>query len=200
MAPSRSTMLKESERSRLLELARRSIARGFGGHRPQPLPQEAWSPALLEPRATFTTLTLGGELRGCCGTIEPQRSLVHDVWHNAWVSAYSDIRFWPVSALELSSLGITISVLTPLEPIAARSEAELIACLEPGIDGLVLRCGVARATFLPAVWQSLPEPREFVRQLKGKGGWSPSFWPPEMTAFRYRTETFRSGDSAALAA
>lgn len=192
-------MLEESERSRLLELAHRSIARG-GRRRPEPLPQEAWSPALLEPRATFTTLTLAGELRGCCGTIEPQRLLVHDVWHNAWASAYSDMRFWPVSAVELGSLDITISVLTPLEPIAARSEAELIAGLEPGIDGLVLRCGAARATFLPAVWQSLPEAREFVRQLKSKAGWSTSFWPPEMTACRYRTETFRSGDNAALAA
>lgn len=193
-------MLKESDRSRLLELAHRSIARGVGRDRPEPLPQEAWSPALLEPRATFTTLTRRGELRGCCGTIEPHRPLVHDVWHNAWVSAYSDLRFWPVSAVEISSLGISISVLTPLEPIVARSDAELIACLEPGVDGLVLRCGAARATFLPAVWQSLQEPREFVRQLKGKAGWPAFFWPPEMTAFRYRTETFSCGDSATLAA
>jgi hypothetical protein len=193
-------MLENSERSGLLKLAHRSITRGFGRRDPEPTPEDAWSPALLEPRASFTTLTLEGELRGCCGTIEPQRPLAHDVWHNAWVSAYADPRFRPVSTTELGSLEIAISVLTPLEPIAARSEAELIASLEPGIDGLVLRCGTARAAFLPAVWESLPDAREFVAQLKGKAGWSNSFWPPEMTAFRYGTETFRSGHSAALAA
>jgi AmmeMemoRadiSam system protein A len=200
MAPSGSTMLETSERARLLEFARLSIARGAGGRHPEPAPEDAWSPALLEPRATFTTLTLEGELRGCCGTIEPQRALVHDVWHNAWASAYADPRFWPVSATELASLAIAISVLTPLEPIAAGSEAELIASLESGVDGLVLRCGTMRATFLPAVWESLPDPREFVAHLKRKAGLPAASWPRAMAAFRYRTETFRSGRSAALAA
>jgi len=193
-------MLELSDRARLLELARGSIARGSGGRQPGPTPEDAWSPALLEQRATFTTLTLEGELRGCCGTIEPQRALVEDVWHNAWASAYADPRFWPVSTTELGLLEIAISVLTPLEPIAAGDEAELIAALEPGVDGLVLRCGAARATFLPAVWESLPDPREFVAHLRRKAGWSADSWPRAMTAFRYRTETFRTGRDAALAA
>jgi len=193
-------MLETSERARLLELARRSIAHGSAGRYPEPLPQDAWPPALLERRATFATLTLEGELRGCCGTIEPQRALVEDVWQHAWASAYADPRFLPVSAAEVGSLEIAISVLTPLEPIAARSEAELIAALEPGVDGLVLHCDTARATFLPAVWESLPDPGEFVAHLKAKAGWSAASWPRAMQAFRYRTETFRSNGSAALAA
>lgn len=193
-------MLEASDRSRLLELARGSVVRGLGRDRPERPPQEAWSHQLLEPRATFVTLSLHQELRGCCGALEPQRALHDDVWHNAWASAYADPRFCPVSATELGLLDVAISVLTPLEPIAATSESELIAALEPGVDGLVLRYGAARATFLPAVWQSVPEPRDFVAQLKRKLGWPGTVPSSRMMAFRYRTETFHSIHGAALAA
>lgn len=193
-------MLENSERSELLEFAYSSIASGFGRRYPEAPPERAWPAELLEPRATFTTLRLAGELRGCCGTIEPKRPLAHDVWHNAWVSANADPRFWPVSPIELDSLEISISVLTPLESIAVKSESELVASLEPGVDGLLLRSGAARAVFLPTVWESLPDPHEFVVHLKGKAGWSPSFWAPDMTASRFRAETFTSGRSTALAA
>lgn len=183
-------MLEQSDRRRLLELARQSTARGLGRARPEPLPDGPWPAALCELRATFTTLTLGGALRGCRGAIEPHRALVEDVWHNAWASAFDDPRFPPVSADEIPRLAISISVLSPLEAIAAASEAELIAALEPGIDGLVLARGAARATFLPAVWQQLPDPTVFVTQLKYKAGWSASFWSQDVRAYRYRTETF----------
>lgn len=183
-------MLEQADRRRLLELAQQSTARGLGRVRPAPLPDGPWSVALCEPRATFTTLTLGGALRGCRGAIEPHRPLVEDVWHNAWASAYDDPRFPPVSADEVPRLAISISVLSPLEVIAADSEAQLIEALEPGVDGLVLARGAARATFLPAVWQTLPDPRDFVAQLKYKAGWSASFWSPDLRAYRYRTETF----------
>jgi len=159
-----------------------------------------WPPSLLEPRATFTTLMRRGALRGCCGTIEARWALVQDVWHNAWVSAYEDPRFPPVSPNEVVELDIAISVLTPLEPIYARNEAELIASLEPGVDGLVLSYGAARATFLPAVWQTIPEPFEFVARLKLKAGWSASGWWPGISALRYRAETFHSTEIGTLAA
>lgn len=193
-------MLENRERSLLLELARRSIACGLDRHRPAPAQQEVSSPRLLQPQATFVTLTLQGQLRGCCGTLEPQRSLLDDVWQNAWASAYGDPRFCPVSTTELGSLDVAISVLTALEPIAASSESELIAALEPGVDGLVLRYGAARATFLPSVWQSLPEPREFVAQLKRKIGWHSVALSSQMMAFRYRTETFGSARGVGLTA
>lgn len=193
--------LENSERSALLELARGSIARGLSRGAPQALPQGEWSARLLAPRAAFVTLTQCGELRGCCGTIEPQRSLVEEVWRSAWRSAFADPRFPPVAAAEVDSLRVAISVLTALEPIACASETELIEALVPGVDGLVLRCGAARATFLPAVWRSLGEPREFVAQLRRKAGLHGSLWPRAMAAFRYRTETFDdSAGSAALAA
>ncbi len=194
-----STMIEANERVELLKLARESIARGLDGCHLE-LPPNAWTPAMLEPRATFTTLRLEGELRGCCGTIEPQRPLVHDVWHSAWNSAYADPRFWSVSAPEIDLLEIAISVLTPLEPMHVGSDAELIRSLEPGVDGLVLRCGVRQATFLPAVWQMLPDPGEFVGALKHKAGWPRTYWAADMTVFRYRTETFASGRQNALAA
>jgi uncharacterized protein len=193
-------MPDRTERCRLLELARGSIAGGLYRHAPAPLPDGEWSARLLAPIAAFVTLTLSGELRGCRGTIEPQRSLAEEVWRSAWLSAFADPRFPPVAAEEVASLRIAISVLTALEPIACSNEAELVESLLPGVDGLVLRCGTARATFLPAVWKSLGEPREFVRQLRRKAGLYGSLWPAEMAAWRYRTETFESGESAALAA
>jgi uncharacterized protein len=193
-------MLDESERSKLLALARDSIAGGSHRQVPEPLPPGEWSSRLLTPTAAFVTLTLRGELRGCRGTTEPQHSLAEEVWRSAWLSAFADPRFPPVAAGELASLRIAISVLTALEPIACANEAELIESLVPGVDGLVLRCDGARATFLPAVWKSHQEPREFVRQLRRKAGLDGSEWPGGMAAFRYRTETFDSGAGAALAA
>lgn len=196
-------MLEKADRVQLLDLARCSVARGLGRRLPECPPSHlaTSSASLLERCATFTTLELGGELRGCCGTIEPRRPLLHDVWYNAWASAFADPRFPPVSAAELPGLSFAISVLTPLEPVPARSEAELIAALEPGADGLVLAYGSARATFLPAVWESVPEPREFLAHLWRKAGLPASLSWSEVTALRYRTETFSSAEGpGALAA
>jgi len=190
-------MLDEVERADLLRLARRSIARGLDGTGLEP-PAGDWSPALSQQRATFTTLMLKDELRGCCGSIEPQRSLFLDVWHAAWSSAYADPRFLPVSAAEIERLEISISVLTPLEPIEARSDAELIRSLGPGVDGLVLCRGARRVTFLPAVWKTLPDPADFVAELKMKAGWSSSARLSDLKCFRYQTETFRSACEEAL--
>ena len=183
-------MLEAAHRRALLEAACESIARGHGLARPEPLPAGPWPEALSAPGATFTTLTLDGELRGCRGSIEPRRPLVEDVWHNAWASAFDDPRFPPVAHDAILRLGISISVLSPLEPIPASSEAAVIGALEPGVDGLVLSRGSARATFLPAVWQQLPAPRDFVRQLRHKAGWPVAAWSSDLKAYRYRTETF----------
>ncbi|MBS0392997.1 MAG: AmmeMemoRadiSam system protein A [Proteobacteria bacterium] len=182
-------MLDERERRRLIELAHESIARG-ARKAPAPLPPRSWSAALARLGATFTTLTLGTELRGCRGTLEAHRMLAADVWHNSWASAYDDPRFPPIAATEAASLSVVISVLTPLVPLEVRSEEELIAALEPGIDGLVLVEGAARATFLPSVWKQLPQARDFVAQLKRKAGWPSAYWSTQLRALRYRTETF----------
>ena len=182
--------IERAHRELLLKAARDSIERGLGAVHPVPLPSGSSSGALSEHRATFTTLKIDGALRGCRGAIEASRPLIADVWHNAWASAYDDPRFPPVTAPELAQLEISISVLSPLEPIAALSETHLLAQLEPGVDGLVLTRGERRVTFLPSVWQTLPEPREFLTQLKVKAGWSAGYWSPDLAAFRYRAETF----------
>jgi hypothetical protein len=182
--------IEREERALLLKVARDSIERGLGATEPVPVPSGEWPDALYEWRATFTTLKIDGVLRGCRGAIEASRPLIEDVWQNAWASAYDDPRFPPVTADELRRLDTSISVLSPLEPIEAHGEADLLAQLEPGVDGLVLKCGDRRVTFLPSVWQMLPDPRTFLTQLKVKGGWSAGYWSSDFAAYRYRAETF----------
>jgi AmmeMemoRadiSam system protein A len=175
----------------LLSLARRSIEEGLGRRTPPapPVPAADWSGPLLEPAASFVTLKRLGLLRGCRGLLEPVRRLFEDVWLNAWSSAYEDPRFPPLAASELDDLDIGISVLSPLEPVAARSEQELLGQLDPGRHGLVLALGPRRATFLPQVWSSLPEAERFLSELKAKAGLPRDFWSPQMEAWRYTTRS-----------
>jgi AmmeMemoRadiSam system protein A len=179
----------------LLPLARRSIREGLGRDAPAPPPGEAGLPAaLLEPGASFVTLKRLGQLRGCRGLIEPVRPLAWDVWHNAWSSAFDDQRFAPLAAGELDDLEIGISILSALEQIRADTEAAVLGSLEPGRHGLVLALGPRRATFLPQVWGSLPEPRRFLGELKAKAGLPRDFWSPGMEAWRYTATPIGHGD------
>jgi len=111
------------------------------------------------------------------------------VVENARAAAFYDPRFPPLERRELGGLDIHLSVLTPSEPLPAASEAELLAALAPGEDGLILEEGPRRSTFLPQVWESLPEPRDFLRQLKRKAGLPPDHWSPDLRFRRYRVET-----------
>jgi len=171
----------------LLSLARRSIEEGLGRLRATepPVPPADWAAALLEPAASFVTLKRLGSLRGCRGVLEPVQPLFRDVWLNAWSSAFDDPRFPPLAAGELDDLGIAISVLSALEPVEARSERELLGQVEPGRHGLVLALGPRRATFLPQVWSSLPQPARFLGELKAKAGLPRDFWSPQLEAWRY---------------
>ena len=193
MGRSQSMHLDVSQRRRLLELGRKSIELGLTARR---LP--AWTDVEIDadlqiPRASFATLEIDGRLRGCCGTIHPARSLAEDVWRNTWASAFSDPRFPPLVRSEYPYLDLHISVLSPLEPVNVESESELLQSLRPGVDGLVLELDSARVTFLPAVWEQLPEPREFLRHLKEKAGWSATFWSSRIRAYRYTTQSFGAG-------
>ena len=140
-------------------------------------------------RASFVTLSIEGELRGCCGSLEARQPLAIDVWNNARASAFRDPRFRPLEAWEWSHVDLEVSVLSPLDPVAVRSEAELLARLVPGEDGLVLAWRGSRATFLPKVWEQLRDPVEFLRHLKHKAGWSPDFWAEDLEVWRYFTES-----------
>jgi uncharacterized protein len=179
----------------LLRLARTSIESGLGRMRPLPAPALGDLPvALSNPGASFVTLTRDGRLRGCRGTLEPRLALAHDVWRNAWSSAFDDPRFEPLAQDELAELAVAISLVSQLEPLAAVTEQELVALLEPGRHGLVIACGERRATFLPQVWSSLPAPGDFLGELKAKAGLPRDFWSPAIEAWRYTVQSF--GDPA----
>ena len=170
----------------LLRIARASIARREDAARE--LAQHDW---LAAPGATFVTLKQRGELRGCIGSIEPRRALAEDVSHNAWAAAYRDPRFPPVSEDEIESLEVEVSLLSPRQPIVASSEAEALAQLRPGIDGIYLEFQGHSATFLPQVWESLPERRQFLAELKRKAGLPANFWHPDVRLSRYTVEKFQ---------
>ena len=177
-------------RDRLRHLARASIEYGLEAGRPIEVTLQEWPETLCEHRATFVTLEIEARLRGCIGALDATRPLVRDVSANAFAAAFRDPRFPPVTTLEFPNLDIHVSVLSPVEPMAVRSEAELLERLRPGVDGLILEELGKRGTFLPAVWRSLPQAGEFVEQLKAKAGFAPDYWSESVRAYRYTTEEF----------
>ncbi|HEC18430.1 MAG TPA: AmmeMemoRadiSam system protein A [Gammaproteobacteria bacterium] len=185
-----STTLCEEERILLHKIARESIAYGLQHGRPLPVEVERFPRPLREPGASFVTLNKHGELRGCIGSLEAQRPLVEDVAHNAFAAAFSDPRFPPVTAQELPALEDHISVLSPATPMTFTSEADLLRQIRPGIDGLVLEDGWHRGTFLPSVWESLPDKEQFLQHLKMKAGLPPDYWSDTLRVSRYTTESF----------
>jgi uncharacterized protein len=153
--------------------------------------------ALSAPAATFVTLKQSGELRGCIGSLQPLRPLAEDVRENAVAAAFRDPRFPPLRLREYATTSVEVSLLSADEPLDVATEAELLTQLRPGIDGLILRYGGQRATFLPQVWESLPEPRAFVSALKRKAGLPAGFWSPQMTVSRYEVTRWTEAEFAA---
>jgi AmmeMemoRadiSam system protein A len=151
-----------------------------------------WSEGWLRQRAaSFVTLKLEGELRGCIGSVDPHRALGDDVAHNAQAAAYRDPRFPPVTAAERELLQVEVSVLSPRYRIAAASEDDALAHLRPGVDGLFLQFKDFRATFLPQVWENLPNPLDFLSELRRKARLPARFWHPEVELSRYTVEKYR---------
>lgn len=175
------------ERGRtLLALARESLAAAVAGELAETdSPREPW---LLEPGATFVTLRKDGSLRGCIGTVRAHRPLAVDVRENARAAAFSDYRFPPVTPEELPRLRVEVSLLSPPEPLPALTEAEACEMLRPGIDGVILECAGCRSTFLPQVWEQLPDLRAFLAELKRKAGLPRTFWSPDVRLWRYTVE------------
>ena len=190
MAPMPSPEYSPEVRSELLAIARASLVHGVRTGVPLPLDPEKLSGQLAETRAVFVTLRRHGQLRGCTGSLEARLPLAVEVARTACATALSDPRFPPVSAAEIHDISIEISVLSPLTPFPVRDEADLLARLVPGVDGLVLEAGPYQATFLPKVWEDLPSPRDFVAELKAKAGLPRNFWSPDIAFHRYHTETF----------
>lgn len=171
----------------LLQLARAAIAHRFG----QALPAIADLPELHQPGATFVTLTQQGDLRGCIGSLEAWRPLLTDVQENACAAAFRDPRFSPLSEAELTRTRVEVSLLTPAELVRWRDEADALAQLRPNIDGVIFTAGHHRSTFLPQVWEQLPDPAEFMAHLKQKAGLSASYWGPNIELERYTVKKWQ---------
>lgn len=183
-----SSALAPPLKQQLLRLAGESIKKGLCGEMPAVSATDYPEP-LRVLRATFVTLHLEAQLRGCIGTLEARRTLVEDVASNAWSAAFRDPRFSALTWTEFERLDIHISVLSLPEPLQFSSEDELVAQLRPRVDGLIIEEGFNRGTFLPSVWEQLPDPREFLRQLKHKAGLSPDYWSSRIRVQRYTTES-----------
>ena len=148
---------------------------------------ESW---LAQPAATFVTLRLEEALRGCIGSLDPRRGLGEDVAANACAAAFSDPRFEPLTAVEYASVCIEVSVLSPRTLLEVASEAEAAGALRPGVDGVYLEYRGAAATFLPQVWEDLPDPVEFLVALRHKARLPARFWDPAIRLTRYTVEKY----------
>lgn len=171
----------------LLRLARDTIAGALG------LPAEfaAVPDWAQQPGATFVTLTESQGLRGCIGSLQAHRPIAEDLRANALAAAFEDPRFPPLSVSEWSQVRVEVSLLSSLQPMHFDSEESLLAQIEPHRHGLVLTYGARRGTFLPQVWEQLPQPREFLRALKRKAGLPADFWAGEMEVHWYTVEKWR---------
>lgn len=187
--------LSEPLRQVLLGVALDSIRHGIASGQALAVRVADFDPALREERACFVTLNRNGALRGCIGHLEAIQPLVQDVAGNAFAAGFQDPRFPGLREDELSGLEIHISILSLPEPIRFQSEADLIAQIRPGIDGLILQDGRNRGTFLPSVWESLPQPLDFWRRLKHKAGLPVNHWSDSLRVSRYTTESFGAQDN-----
>lgn len=183
--------LTQQEKETLLKLARQALEHGVRGEPLPPLDLKALPPRLQANGASFVTLTVGGQLRGCIGALEPYQPLAEDVREHAIAAALSDYRFPPVQPEELPRIHIEVSRLTLPRPLEYTDADDLLEKLRPGVDGVVLRDGGRRATFLPQVWQSLPDKVEFLEHLCLKMGASPNLWrQKKLTVLVYEVEEF----------
>ncbi len=171
----------------LLPIARAAICCAL--HLPQSADESA--PWLKEPGACFVTLTQNGELRGCIGSLQAYRPLLIDVKKNAVSAALHDPRFMPLTAAELDITRIEISLLSPTEPMSFTDEADALSQLRPGTDGIIFEHGRHCSTFLPQVWDQLPDRWQFMAHLKRKAGLPEDFWSEQVRLSRYTVNKYK---------
>jgi AmmeMemoRadiSam system protein A len=183
--------LTSEEKQVLLRLARSAVERAAHGEEPPPINPDVLTPHLREPAASFVTLTINGDLRGCIGALEPSMPLIEDVRDHAAAAALDDPRFMPVRPDELERIDIEVSRLTVPGVLDYADSADLLARLRPGIDGVILREGRRRATFLPQVWEKLPDKAAFLDQLCAKMGVATDSWRQRhLEVLTYQVEEF----------
>ena len=184
-SPSADQRLSAGESELLLDIADDAILEGLEGTPPSPLVLACPPVAVREPSAALVTLTVGGELNGCIGSLEAEDPLAEAVARHARSAAFHDPRLPALRRSDYARLRIEVSVLSALEPIPSASRSEVLDHLCPGTDGLLISDGVRRAVFLPSVWEQLPDPADFLGHLQQKARMAPTRWPENMRAWRF---------------
>lgn len=183
--------LTEEEGKHLVETARKTIQKALFNPKDKSEPDAPSSPKFQERRGTFVTLTLNGRLRGCIGHIIPQESLLEGVRINAMNAAFGDPRFPGLTKSEFEKIRVEVSILTAPRPLAYTDANDLLAKLKPGTDGLIIRKGVRQATFLPQVWEQLPNKKDFLTQLCLKAGLAGDAWAyDQLEVHTYQVQAF----------
>ena len=179
----------------LLPIARSAISNALG----RTHQAEEHQPWLQELGACFVTLTQNQQLRGCIGTLEAHRPLLLDVKANAQAAALRDPRFSPLLASELDVTEVEVSLLSAMQALSFSGEREALKQLQPGVHGVVFEFGRHRSTFLPQVWEQLPDLVEFMAHLKYKAGLSPDFWADEVRLSCYTVSKWKESDMLEVA-
>ena len=177
--------LSDNQQQQLLRLARQTVMRQLAG---QVVSTQSLPTALKQPVASFVTLTHAGQLRGSMGSLEAIRPLADDVIHNASMAAFHDPRFLPVAAEELPDLVFEVDLLAEIETMRFETDAELFGQVSPHFHGVILEHGASRVTFLPQIWQQLPDHSAFFKHLRRKAGLTAEFPLNECRIERYTVE------------
>ena len=183
--------LTDGEKQILLRLAREAMESAVRGTTRPNLDSRSFTKNLRENGASFVTLTINGELRGCIGALEERQPLFEDVREHAVAAALEDPRFPPVEANEIDRIKLEVSRLTSPSPLEYSSSEDLLAKLRPHVDGVILKDDHRRATFLPQVWEKIPKAGDFLDQLCSKMGGKPNLWrTKKLQVFVYQVEEF----------
>ena len=183
-------MLSDHHKQQLLAIAKQSIAHGLEKHQALSINPSDYDPELQLARASFVTLHINDNLRGCIGSLEARQALVEDIAYNAHAAAFSDPRFGALKAKEFPLLHYHISILSDSSAMNFVSEEDLIQQIRPNIDGLIIQERGHRGTFLPSVWEQLPNSVDFLQHLKQKAGLSSNYWSDSIQVSRYTVESF----------
>ncbi|MDH5391709.1 MAG: AmmeMemoRadiSam system protein A [Gammaproteobacteria bacterium] len=185
-----SIKLSEEDQKTCIDVARASILYGLKTGKPHLINTEEYSAALQQQLASFVTLYKNSQLRGCIGSLEAHQPLINDIAEHAYAAAFHDPRFPALLEDEFKQLSLEISVLNPPQAMSFVNEQDLLQQIRPGIDGLILQYDFNQGTFLPSVWQQLPDKKDFFNHLKVKAGLTTDWWNDNVSVSRYQTLSF----------
>ena len=186
--------LTDQQKKQALALARLAIRNGVQRQQKTKVELAGLDEIFQQQACCFVTLKKQGKLRGCIGSLQAYQPLAKDIAEHAYGAAFNDPRFSALQANELDEINISISILTPQQKLSIASQQELLAAITAGVDGLTLEDGFYKATFLPAVWEQLPNKQEFLLHLKRKAGMPDNYWSDTLTAYHYQTISFSEAE------